>query len=134
MKSQLLFGGKTVVFAGDFRQILPIVSFRKQEDAIALTIKRSYTWQKIQIFKLTKNLRIKGQDEEGRPFADFLLKVGEDRAEKDEEMKIAEFQQLKDGKRSFSLPRTAGDRLSADHRPFQLTINYIILKLYLNFI
>lgn len=88
MKNNLLFGGKAVVFSGDFRQILPIVNFGRQEEAISLSIKRSYIWNKMKISHLTENLRIKGKDSESQAFANFLLEIGEDRVEKSETQTI----------------------------------------------
>lgn len=85
MQKNLLFGGKAVVFSGDFRQILPVVKFGRQEEAVSMSIKQSYVWPKMKIFHLTENLRVQSQNAEARSFVDFLLRVGEDRVEKDEE-------------------------------------------------
>ena len=83
-KPDLMFGGKAVVFAGDFRQILPVVKFGKQEEAVSMSIKRSYIWPKMQTLNLTKNLRIKSQDQESQRYVDWLLQIGEGRIETDE--------------------------------------------------
>ena len=84
-KNEIIFGGKVVVFSGDFRQTLPVVTFGHQEEAVDLSIKRSYIWSQIKIKNLTKNLRIRNQDFESIKFAEFLLKLGEGKLEKDEE-------------------------------------------------
>jgi hypothetical protein len=41
------FGGITVVFGGDFQQILPVVVKGSQEDIISASLQRSYLWPHI---------------------------------------------------------------------------------------
>jgi hypothetical protein len=38
------FGGITVIFGGDFQQILPVIPKRKKEDVINTTLQRSQLW------------------------------------------------------------------------------------------
>ncbi|XP_052111544.1 uncharacterized protein LOC107469337 [Arachis duranensis] len=38
------FGGKTVVFGGDFRQILPVIPKRTRQEIVNATINSSYIW------------------------------------------------------------------------------------------
>ncbi|XP_052197177.1 uncharacterized protein LOC127804356 [Diospyros lotus] len=52
------FGGKTVVFGGDFRQILPIIPKGSRQDIVYATINSSYLWQHCKVLKLTKNMRL----------------------------------------------------------------------------
>ena len=86
-------------FSTDF----PILNFGRQEEAVGLSIKRSYIWDKIKVCHLTENLRIKRMDQDSRAFADFLLMVGEDRIEKDD-------QKTKDWCREFC------ERILAKHK------------------
>ena len=69
----LPFGGKIVVFGGDFRQCLPVQQRANKSELIDLCIKRSNLWQHFHLFSLTENMRV---DPEQRDFAEYLLKVG----------------------------------------------------------
>ncbi|CAK8534587.1 unnamed protein product [Lathyrus sativus] len=53
-----LFGGKIVIFCGDFRQILPVVPRGSISDIIHSTINASYIWDQCKVLKLTKNMRL----------------------------------------------------------------------------
>ncbi|XP_042012019.1 uncharacterized protein LOC121760408 [Salvia splendens] len=52
------FGGKTVVFGGDFRQILPVVPKGSRQDVVNATINSSYLWKSCTVLRLTKNMRL----------------------------------------------------------------------------
>jgi len=53
------FGGKVVVFGGDFRQVLPIVLHPSQTKVEESCIKKSISdWPFVSIVHLTRNLRI----------------------------------------------------------------------------
>ncbi|XP_024015209.1 uncharacterized protein LOC112088923 [Eutrema salsugineum] len=52
------FGGKVVVFGGDFRQILPVISGGGREDIVMAFINSSYLWDDCKVLKLTKNMRL----------------------------------------------------------------------------
>ena len=54
MKSPLPFGGKVVVFMGDFQQLLPVV---RHGNGDSCTIMRAKWWSSVQILRLTKNFR-----------------------------------------------------------------------------
>ena len=41
---QLVFGGKVIVFCGDFRQILPVIPGGTRSDIVHATINSSYLW------------------------------------------------------------------------------------------
>ncbi|XP_058742520.1 uncharacterized protein LOC131615017 [Vicia villosa] len=82
--STLIFGGKVVVFGGDFRQILPVIPRGSRSDIVHATINASYIWHSCQVLTLTKNMRLKGgrTDEEKKEidqFSKWLLKLGEGR-------------------------------------------------------
>lgn len=73
MDSEEIFGGKLVIFAGDFRQIPPVVTnARTDSDVINCSVKSSPLWDKLKTFCLTTSQRQTGDPE----FAQFLLKLG----------------------------------------------------------
>lgn len=43
------FGGKVIVFGGDFRQILPVVPNGTRHDIVSATINSSYLWEHCQV-------------------------------------------------------------------------------------
>ena len=65
------FGGKVVLFGGDFRQTLPVLRRASDTAIIKNSIISSPPWNIVQRFKLTANLRANQNDEE---FKSFLLK------------------------------------------------------------
>jgi hypothetical protein len=72
-KSNKLFGGKTVVFGGDFRQTLPVMKNAKPAQITAVCLKKWKNWQFVRKRKLTKNMRTApGQIE----FSKYLLEMG----------------------------------------------------------
>jgi len=58
-KYETIFGGKVVVFGGDFRQILPVIPRGNRSDIIHASINSSYIWDHCQVLTLTKNMRLK---------------------------------------------------------------------------
>uniref|UniRef100_A0A0R0JR84 ATP-dependent DNA helicase n=1 Tax=Glycine max TaxID=3847 RepID=A0A0R0JR84_SOYBN len=83
MQNNLPFGGKIMVFGGDFRQILPIVPKGNRSDIVHITINASYIWDHCQILKLTKNMRLlsnaprQPNNEELKQFSHWLLDIGD---------------------------------------------------------
>nr|XP_047144013.1 ATP-dependent DNA helicase pif1-like [Hydra vulgaris] len=67
------FGGKVILFGGDFRQILPVVKRGRPTEVVESCIKCSLQWQWVQKFTLTQNMRVR--DGEG-DFSEWLLKLG----------------------------------------------------------
>lgn len=67
------FGGITVVFGGDFRQILPVVPRGSREQIVNACLQRSVLWGSIIVLRLFENMRLLPGSEE---FATWLLKVG----------------------------------------------------------
>ncbi|KAL2990436.1 hypothetical protein AAZX31_11G201000 [Glycine max] len=57
-KDNTIFGGKVMVFGGDFRQILPVIPRGSRSDIVNATINSSYLWDHCQILRLTKNMHI----------------------------------------------------------------------------
>lgn len=73
MRNEKIFGGKIVIFAGDFRQIPPVVvSAKTNSDILNASVKTSTLWIQIKTFALVTSQRCKDDLE----FADFLLKLG----------------------------------------------------------
>ena len=66
------FGGKVVVFGGDFRQVLPVVRHGSRAQITDATLKKSYLWQDIKHIKLWRNMRALFDPW----FSDFLLRIG----------------------------------------------------------
>jgi hypothetical protein len=71
-----IFGGKTVVLGGGFRQILPIVSKGGRKDIVSASLPRSHLWQHVTILRLHINMRVMATNsEEQREFAKWVLNV-----------------------------------------------------------
>lgn len=71
----LIFGGKIILFGGDFRQTLPIIVRGSRNAAIDASLVKSMLWQNITKLKLVTNMRAR----EDAPFIEFLLRIGEGR-------------------------------------------------------
>ena len=69
---ELPFGGKTVVFGGDFRQVLPVVRKGSRAQIIDASLWRSYLWGSMRHLKLVRNMRAQSDPW----FADYLLRIG----------------------------------------------------------
>ena len=76
MQNNLDFGGKTVVFGGDFRQVLPVVPRGSRPAIVSCSLKSSPLWEKFKVLPLKSNMRV--TDTIG-DFPDWLLDVGEGR-------------------------------------------------------
>ncbi|XP_057249974.1 uncharacterized protein LOC125496547 [Beta vulgaris subsp. vulgaris] len=76
------FGGKVVVFAGDLRQILPVVPKGSRQDIVFSAINSSYLWDFCRVLRLTKNMRLttgssNSNVDEIREFSEWILNVGD---------------------------------------------------------
>ncbi|GJV90403.1 ATP-dependent DNA helicase PIF1-like protein, partial [Tanacetum coccineum] len=92
------FGNMTMVFRGDFRQVLPVISKGSWQDIVSASLKQSYLWDYCNVLKLTANMRLtmgaRHEDvTEIREFAEWILKV--------EDGKLGE---PNDGELSIDLP------------------------------
>ena len=72
-RQDLPFGGKTVVFGGDFRQVLPVVRKGSRAQIVGASLRRSYLWEHMRHLKLVHNMRAQND----RWFADYLLRIGD---------------------------------------------------------
>ncbi|XP_035834244.1 ATP-dependent DNA helicase PIF1-like [Helianthus annuus] len=75
------FGGKIVLFGGDFRQILPVIPKGTRSMIVNSSLNSSYIWQDCQLLKLTENMRLKmgtksSNFNETKEFAEWILRLG----------------------------------------------------------
>ena len=81
LSNDLPFGGKVVVFGGDFRQILPVIPKGSRQDIVNASLNSSYLWSHCKVLSLTKNMRLQVESSpeeinEIREFSDWILAVG----------------------------------------------------------
>jgi hypothetical protein len=69
------FGGITVVFSGDFQQILPVVPRGSREDVVSATLLRSGLWKDVKVLKLVRNMRV-ANTPDAHTFSSWLLRIG----------------------------------------------------------
>ncbi|GFR70913.1 ATP-dependent DNA helicase PIF1 [Elysia marginata] len=69
------FGGITVLFAGDWRQVLPVVRHGSRPYIVNSTLKMSYLWTYVHPLKLKENMQVKLTGESA-DFSNFLRSVG----------------------------------------------------------
>ena len=78
-----VFGRKTVVLGGDFRQTLPVKKRAPRQEIIGSSITLSYLWQYFKVVRLKENMRLKRpgmsvEEHDGvRAFSEWLLQVGD---------------------------------------------------------
>jgi hypothetical protein len=70
------FGGISVVFGGDFHQILPVIEGGTRPQVVGASLQRSVLWQNIKILHLKINMRLNTNDAQEREFAKWQLEVG----------------------------------------------------------
>lgn len=56
--ASLPFGGKPMIFCGDFRQVLPIVEGAGRAEIIKASLLGSYLWRRIKVMRLSTNMRL----------------------------------------------------------------------------
>lgn len=77
-----VFGNKSVILGGDFRQTLPVKKRASKQQVISSCITESYLWKHFKIYFLAENMRIKrmnGTAEEVHStemFSQWLLDIG----------------------------------------------------------
>jgi ATP-dependent DNA helicase PIF1 len=71
-QKDLPFGGKTIVFGGDFRQVLPIVYKGSRAQIVGASLRKLYLREFMRHFKLVRNIR----DQTDPWFADYMLCIG----------------------------------------------------------
>ncbi|XP_075099142.1 uncharacterized protein LOC142176009 [Nicotiana tabacum] len=70
--TNVLFGGKVVVFGGDFRQTLPMDRSGKKGDFIWQSILNSKIWNELEKLRLSENMRAKTDPS----FCEYLMRIG----------------------------------------------------------
>ncbi|KAL3531638.1 hypothetical protein ACH5RR_005159 [Cinchona calisaya] len=72
MNSTEPFGGKVIIFGGDFRQVLPVVPRGTIQQNIDASLVKSYLWPYMERLSLSRNMRARTDTR----FSEFLLRVG----------------------------------------------------------
>ena len=77
----LQFVGKVVVFGGDFRQVLHVISNGSRQDIVHASINSSYLWEHCTMMKLTVNMRLSAgtnsqEKREIKKKKDSILNIG----------------------------------------------------------
>jgi len=76
------FGGKVVIFGGDFKQILPVVPKGTRQDILHATINSLYLWSFGEVLTLSTKMRLLsgasdfGIDER-KTFSEWVLGIGD---------------------------------------------------------
>ncbi|XP_042963997.1 uncharacterized protein LOC122297994 [Carya illinoinensis] len=70
--SELSFGGKVVIFGGDFCQILPVVPKGTRQQQIDASLVSSYLWPTLTKIRLTENMRARLDPD----FSNYILELG----------------------------------------------------------
>ena len=83
---QKLFGGLTMIFGGDFQQILPVIPKGSRAEIVNACLRTSYLWNNITVLKLRTNMRLQHSPEDA-DFSRWLLDVGHG-CDIDDEQKI----------------------------------------------
>ncbi|KAH9101192.1 hypothetical protein Ae201684P_007376 [Aphanomyces euteiches] len=77
MDNALPFGGKVVIFSGDFKQMLPVILKGTPGLILEACLKNSYIWSNVAKFHLTVNMRLTNNNSESvREFAGLLKSIG----------------------------------------------------------
>ncbi|XP_047253642.1 uncharacterized protein LOC107852150 [Capsicum annuum] len=66
------FGGKVMIFGGDFRQVLPVIPKSTRTEMVNASLVKSYWWHQMKKFKLTRNMRARSDSS----FSELLLHIG----------------------------------------------------------
>ncbi|XP_049381196.1 uncharacterized protein LOC125845696 [Solanum stenotomum] len=66
------FGGKVMVFGGDYRQVLPVVPKSTRAEIVNPSLVKSYLWPLMEKIQFTRNMRARTDP----TFSEFLLRVG----------------------------------------------------------
>lgn len=77
-----LFGRKTVILGGDFRQTLPVKKNASKQEIVGSSITQSYLWRHFDVISLTENMRLQQnhmtpqQRQDMQEFSQWLLDIG----------------------------------------------------------
>lgn len=84
-KPNVAFGGKLILFMGDFRQILAVIQRANYRDIVNAVLHKSYLWKHIHVFQLKTNQRVRQLKKQNKKlqakklehFAKQLEKIGD---------------------------------------------------------
>nr|GEU69519.1 DNA helicase [Tanacetum cinerariifolium] len=80
---QMMFGGKTIILGGDFRQTLLVKKKASKLEIIDASITTSYLWTKFKVYTLHQNMRLSRPDitdderNKIKRFSSWLLDIGD---------------------------------------------------------
>jgi len=69
-----LFGGLSIIFAGDFRQLLPVIPNASRTEIVNSCIKKSIIWRQLEIYTLEINERMKNPND--IMYLEYVLSIG----------------------------------------------------------
>jgi len=75
LQNESPFGGITVLFGGDFRQILPVIPKGSRQQIVSASLCHSYLWQTTTLLHLQQNMCL-DRTPQSNAFAQWLLEVG----------------------------------------------------------
>ena len=71
--NNLPFGGKIILFGGDFRQVLPIIRNGRPAEILEICLKNANLWPTVRKFNFSQNMRALPDELD---FCEWLLKIG----------------------------------------------------------
>ncbi|KAF8083899.1 hypothetical protein N665_0746s0001 [Sinapis alba] len=77
------FGGKVVVFGGNFRQVLPVINGAGRDEIVLAALNSSYLWEHCRVLQLTKNMRLLSDSlpaedvADLKEFSEWILNIGD---------------------------------------------------------
>ena len=72
------FGNKPILFAGDWRQCLPVIPKGSEGQIVNACLKFSYLWKYVEVHHLIENMRIKiTGTQDAKEFGELLLSIGD---------------------------------------------------------
>ncbi|RZB47105.1 hypothetical protein D0Y65_050939 [Glycine soja] len=94
--SDKIFGGKVMVFGGDFRKILPVIPRGSRSDIVNATINSSYLWNHCHVLTLSKNMRLEANTDAiaHRRNCEQMEYLSADYMDKSETLKSSHFRSL----------------------------------------
>ena len=76
-QNELPFGGNTILFSGDWRQVAPVLKYGTEVEIVEQAFLSFYLWKHVHRFRLTKSMRSK----DDIPYAKTVLTIGEGKIE-----------------------------------------------------
>ncbi|GJQ97788.1 ATP-dependent DNA helicase PIF1-like protein [Tanacetum coccineum] len=82
--SELVFGGKVLMFGRDFQQMMPVVANGNRQDVVHAAINTSYLWKHFTVMMLMVNIRLgsssnSSKRKEIQDFANWMLNIRNDK-------------------------------------------------------